>query len=170
MRKQRRYTDPLVIVEQAKAYGVIPPDIESAERWLSPNDAAKVLNITGEAIKQWIYKRKLPAVKLANGYWKINVKNFETFLAQRLVVTKPSIAIRDFQETPSGIQEIVSELDYRVVSGDNDIDFLLKAAQQHPSLLLIILPEHPDAVWPMLERICAVKPLRGVPMLWFSRS
>lgn len=36
---------------------------------LSPNEAGKKLGVTGEAIKQHIYKGNLKAAKAKNGYW-----------------------------------------------------------------------------------------------------
>lgn len=36
---------------------------------LSPNEAGRQLGVTGEAIKQHIYKGNLKAAKAKNGYW-----------------------------------------------------------------------------------------------------
>ncbi|MCK6470615.1 MAG: hypothetical protein L6R28_02610 [Planctomycetes bacterium] len=36
---------------------------------LSPNEAGKKLGVSGEAIKQHIYKGNLKAAKAKNGYW-----------------------------------------------------------------------------------------------------
>jgi hypothetical protein len=154
--------------EAAKAYGITPPDLQAADRWLSPNDVGKLLNITGAAVKQWISNRTLPAARQVNGCWKIRVKDFEAFLVQRVSGIKNAIAILDLLKTPTGIEQAVSELDHRVVIGDNDLDFLLKAAQHHPVLLLVILPEKLDSAWPLLDRIRATKTLCKVPMLWFA--
>jgi hypothetical protein len=47
---------------------------------ISPNEAAKKLNITGEAIKQWIYKGRLPAAKGPNGYWYVRESDIKQFI------------------------------------------------------------------------------------------
>src|SRR5436190_21499997 len=73
-----------VVPAQAELYGIsVPVLTDKGERFLSPNDIGKILNVTGEAVKQWIYRRKLPAVKLANGYRKVKVSEFEAFLKAR---------------------------------------------------------------------------------------
>jgi hypothetical protein len=41
------------------------PDVED---YLTPNQVGKELGVTGEAVKQWIYRRRLHAEKLPNGY------------------------------------------------------------------------------------------------------
>jgi len=54
--------------------------ILSPQGCVSPNEAAKKLNITGEAIKQWIYRGRLPAAKANNGYWWIREKDLQEFI------------------------------------------------------------------------------------------
>src|ERR1019366_10683000 len=85
-----------VVSEQAELYGInVPVLTDTGERFLSPNDIGKILNVTGEAVKQWIYRRKLPAVKLANGYWKVKVAAFEGFLKARTEIGRRHILITD---------------------------------------------------------------------------
>jgi len=48
---------------------------------ISPNEAAKEFGITGEAIKQWIYKGKLAAAKAGNGYWWLRKEDLKKFVA-----------------------------------------------------------------------------------------
>jgi len=52
------------------------------EGCISPNEAAKKLNITGEAIKQWIYKGRLPAAKAENGYWWVRDNDIKKFISE----------------------------------------------------------------------------------------
>src|ERR1700748_2516492 len=85
-----------VVSEQAAAYGIsLPVLTDTGERFLSPNEIGKILNVTGEAVKQWIYRRRLPAIKLANGYWKVRVADFEAFLRARHEVGRRHILITD---------------------------------------------------------------------------
>src|SRR5882724_8786480 len=95
-----------VVSEQAAAYGIsVPVLTDNGERFLSPNDIGRILNVTGEAVKQWIYRRKLPAVKLANGYWKVKVTDFESFLKARTEVGRRHVLITDGGNT--GSSEII---------------------------------------------------------------
>ena len=66
---------------------------QSSERFLSPNDIGKILNVTGECVKQWIYHRRLPAVKLANGFWKVKVSDFEAFLKARYAAVRRQVLL-----------------------------------------------------------------------------
>lgn len=47
---------------------------------LSPNEAAKQLGCTGEAIKQHIYKGNLKAAKAKNGYWWVRKADLKSFV------------------------------------------------------------------------------------------
>lgn len=47
---------------------------------LSPNEAGKKLGVTGEALKQHIYKGNLKAAKAKNGYWWIRESDLQAFL------------------------------------------------------------------------------------------
>jgi len=48
---------------------------------ISPNEAGKMLGITGEAVKQWIYRGKLKAAKAPNGYWWVREKDVKDFVS-----------------------------------------------------------------------------------------
>ncbi len=49
----------------------------------SPNEIAKELDITGEAIKQWIYTGRLKAAKGSNGYWWIRRQDLKEFMESK---------------------------------------------------------------------------------------
>src|SRR6266550_2898820 len=99
-----------VVSEQAAAYGIsLPVLTDTGERFLSPNDIGKILNVTGEAVKQWIYRRKLAAVKLANGYWKVRVADFEGFLKARTEVGRRQVLVTDGAK--AGSKEIVDAIE-----------------------------------------------------------
>jgi excisionase family DNA binding protein len=57
---------------------------DQANQCLSPNEAARILGITGEAVKAYIYQHRLPAIKLANGYWRIKKTDLENFIKMRI--------------------------------------------------------------------------------------
>src|SRR5882757_6520547 len=130
-----------VVSEQAAAYGInVPILTDTGERFLSPNDIGKILNVTGEAVKQWIYRRKLPAVKLANGYWKVKVADFEGFLKARTEVGRRHILITDGGKSGSAeIVQAVEQLGHQAVLAHNYPDALLKALDHFPALFVICL-------------------------------
>ena len=57
--------------------------INRPDNCISPNEAGKELNCTGEAVKQWIYKGRLRAAKAPNRYWWIKREDLDAFLASR---------------------------------------------------------------------------------------
>src|SRR5690349_6791729 len=76
----------------AAEYGVaVPPQMDAGS--LSPNEVGEILGVTGEAVKQWIYHRRLPAVKLSNGYWRVQSTDLERFLQARQEVGKLKILV-----------------------------------------------------------------------------
>src|SRR5882757_7321263 len=136
-----------VVSEQAAAYGInVPILTDTGERFLSPNDIGKILNVTGEAVKQWIYRRKLPAVKLANGYWKIKVADFEGFLKARTEIGQRQILITDGRcSGTTEVMKAVGELGHQSVLAHNYSDALLKALDHLPAMFVIcISPNDPD--------------------------
>ncbi len=52
-----------------------------------------MLGITGEAVKQWVYLGRLPAIKLQNGYWRIKVTDLSKFLEARLGSPKHTVLV-----------------------------------------------------------------------------
>src|SRR6266478_8893840 len=138
-----------VVSEQAAAYGITVPVLtDTGERFLSPNDIGKILNVTGEAVKQWIYRRKLPAVKLANGYWKVKVSDFEAFLKARTEVGRRHVLITDGAN--GGVQEVldaVEALGHHAVLANNYPDALLKSLDHFPALFVICLSPNDPECW-----------------------
>ena len=61
---------PLTLSEILKRLAAMSP-----AKYLSPNEAGLVLGVTGEAVKYWIHQRRLPAIKLANGFYRIKVSD-----------------------------------------------------------------------------------------------
>ena len=159
-----------VVSEQAAAYGIsLPVLTDTGERFLSPNDIGKILNVTGEAVKQWIYRRKLPAVKLANGYWKVKVADFEGFLKARTEVGRRHVLITDGGN--SGSKEVlaaVEELGHQAVLAHNYPDALLKALDHFPALFVICISQNDPECWKFAERVRSNKSLRSFPILFIG--
>lgn len=159
-----------VVSEQAAAYGInVPVLTDTGERFLSPNDIGKILNVTGEAVKQWIYRRKLPAVKLANGYWKVKVVDFEQFLKARTEVGRRHVLITDGGR--SGVSEIlkaIEDLGHQPVLAHNYSDALLKALDHFPALFIICIAPNDQDSWKFAERVRSNKSLRSFPILFIG--
>jgi len=169
-RKKKSRTNRSLVSEQAAAYGVtLPAAPTSAERFLSPNDIGKIMNVTGEAVKQWIYHRRLPAVKLANGYWKVRVSDFESFLKARHEVGRRRVLITD---TGNGnldqVTRAVETVGHQPVIAHNYADAMLKALDHHPALLIIHLKARETDPWKLAEKVRETKKLRGVPILFVA--
>jgi hypothetical protein len=156
--------------DQAAAYGISVPVLsDKADRFLSPNDVGKVLNVTGEAVKQWIYRRKLPAVRLANGFWKIRVADFESFLKARTQISRRYVLITD--AGGAGIQEIECAawaLGLQVILAHNYPDALLKALDHFPSLFVISLSRNDIEGLKFAAKIKSNKSLRSFPILFIG--
>jgi CheY-like chemotaxis protein len=156
-----------LVAEQAAAYGVsIPVEPAASQRFLSPNEIGKILDITGEAVKQWIYHRRLPAVKLANGYWKVKIADFEQFLKARYEVGRRRIMLTDSKTGDSSqIIQVIEKLGHQVISSHNYADALLKALDHHPALFVINLSASETDPWKLAEKIRDTKALRTAPIL-----
>lgn len=157
-------------IEQAAAYGVsLPEENFSNGRFISPNDVGKILNVTGEAVKQWIYRRKLPAVKLANGYWKIKVADFEAFVKARIEVGKLQIIITDgLNSDCSEVLDAIKHLDHQFILAHNYSDALLKALDHIPALFIVCIHLGDPECWKFTEKIRSHKLLRRIPILFIA--
>jgi CheY-like chemotaxis protein len=155
-----------LVKEQAAAYGVTLPSESSSERYLSPNDIGKILNVTGEAVKQWIYHRRLPAVKLANGYWKVKISDFENFLRARHEVGRRRVLITDSKAgSMDEVVQVVEKLGHQAVTAHNYADALLKSLDHYPAMFIINLSLKDIEPWKLAEKIRATKALRKFPIL-----
>jgi len=47
---------------------------------LTPNEVGRKVGVTGEAVKQWIYKGKIKAARADNGYWWIREPDLAKFM------------------------------------------------------------------------------------------
>ncbi|MHC4251251.1 MAG: helix-turn-helix domain-containing protein [Planctomycetota bacterium] len=130
--------------------------------YLSPNAAGRELGITGEAVKQWIYQRKLPATKLPNGYWRILRDDLERFVKQRreggrrrmLIVGAIAEKIAPGIEA-SGWQPLIAH---------NPVDAVIRAFDGRPSAVLIDLASLGDGGWTVAEKIRSGRGTKRLPI------
>lgn len=165
MKRHRKRGQAVIQEDLAKAYGVTIPPQNAEDRYLSPNDIGKILNITGEAVKQWIYHRRLPAVKLANGYWKVRVSDFEAFLKARTEIGRRRILI--IGEETLKLSTLVSSMNHHPIVANNATDAAVKMLDQQPALLLVSLNGTglKDQSFQVVREARKDKKNRGVPVL-----
>lgn len=161
-----------VAAEQAAAYGVsLPTEPAASERFLSPNEIGRILNVTGEAVKQWIYHRRLPAIKLANGYWKVKVADFESFLKARHDVGRRRILVTDSKTNElKEVMQAIEKLGHEAVVAHNYADGMLKALDHYPALFVINLSPRDADPWKFAEKIRQTKALKNFPILLVADS
>jgi len=166
-RRKRQEWSSSMSSNRAEAYGVALPVQSTSERFLSPNDIGKILSVTGEAVKQWIYHRRLPAVKLANGYWKVKVSDFEAFLKARMDVGRRRVMV--FSSADSGIEDVVEvlrQLGHTPITSNHLLDSVLKFNDSTPALVIIVCSMNNNECWAFAQRIRSQNSTQGkVPIL-----
>lgn len=155
-----------IVPEVASKYGIALPEAQEHERTLSPNEIAPIFGVTGEAVKHWIYQRRLPAVKQMNGYWRVKVSDLERFIQARSEVGKQYVLIAARPEILGPVSDSLKSLSYNSVLASNLSDALLKAQSVRPSLFLIDTGWSEG--WKLVQKIRAYKPLRNVPITLVS--
>ena len=136
-KKRRKRNSMQIVPEVASKYGIALPESQDHERTLSPNEIAPIFGVTGEAVKHWIYQRRLPAVKQMNGYWRVKVSDLERFIQARSEVGKQYVLIAARPEVLGSVTDSMKSLSYNSVVASNLSDALLKAQSVRPSLFLI---------------------------------
>lgn len=162
-KRRRRLSQVGIVAEAAAAYGVkLPP--EQMEPSLTPNQIGEILGLTGEAVKQWIYHRRLPAVKLANGYWRVRKTDLEKFLQARFEGVKRRIlAVGLDGEALQVLAEAVDPGKYESVTTDLMADALLKLNDLQPAM--VVLDVSWKQAWGLVEKIRACKSMRRIPIV-----
>ena len=159
------------LAERAKARGINVPIVPSTERYLSPPDVARIMNVTPPTVFQWINKGRLPAVKTANGRWHVSVSDIEVFLMARndnckrcvLIAGVPADAMPDFAQ-------VVEALGYQSLMPSNFTDAMLKAVNHRPALLIIFVGDGNPDPWKFAETIRKSKHSSWTPILVVSNS
>ena len=159
-----------IVAEQAALYGLrVPAKRALSEQFISPNEAGRILNVTGEAVKQWVYHRRLPATKLSNGYWKIKVADLEQFVKSRQDHTQKKILIIDGSgQGLNDMIEAVEKLGHVAVVAHNSADALLKASDLYPSLFIVNVSMPQTDSWKLLEKFRETRNIKTLPILIVS--
>jgi CheY-like chemotaxis protein len=166
-KKKRKPRGGKVVAEVAEAYG-INVEQDPKDRTLSPNEAGKVLGVTGEAVKQWIYARKLPAVKMSNGYWRVRVGDLEGFIRKRQEVSQRCVLLAgiDGASLKRRSQQLES-LGHQVLVAEGLADALLKALDHYPSLFVIDISNWADG-WVLADRVRSSRNIRTTHIMFMS--
>jgi excisionase family DNA binding protein len=83
-----------VDAEKGKAYGLKPlAEPKPKDLLISPNEAARILNVTDQCVRQWIYHGQLNATKHRNGYWRIRVGDIEEYIKARGQMDRKRVVI-----------------------------------------------------------------------------
>lgn len=169
-RGRRGKRDVRFVAEAAGMYGVrAPAELPPGERFISPNQAAKIMNVTGEAVKQWIYNNRLPATKLPNGYWKIKVGDFEKFIRARQEVGRRRVLMVDSEnDGEDKFAEEVAKLGQRIVFAHSLADAMLKAADIYPALFILNASMKGLDPWALATKFRQMKSVKNVPILFLS--
>jgi excisionase family DNA binding protein len=156
-----------IVAEEARKYGLrVPEPVPLRERFLSPNQAARILNVTGEAVKQWIYRRRLPATKLSNGYWQVRARDLEAYIHARLSpVAKRILILCEEDRGAQTVTSAIKKLGHTPVLCHNSNDLLIKAADVHPALVIADLVSAGNGVWSLLTKLRRSSYGRGLGVL-----
>lgn len=140
--------------------------LQAPKPLLSPNDIAKIMGLTGEAVEQWIRNRRLPAVKLANGYWKVHVADFEAFLKARNDFGRRRVMIYCRRNASISVfAEAIENLGHELITSNGFADALLKAADYFPALLIIDCAAKKIEPLKFAHNIRMMKSMHGVQIL-----
>lgn len=119
---------------------------------VSPNEAAKMLAVTGEAVKQWIYKGDLKATKLENGYWRIQHEDLAQYLNTRQSVTKFIHTAVGDAGVAGRVASVAEALGCRAEPVGDVSDALAKFRESAPVLVVVDLQSYPQA-WNLIRRV-----------------
>jgi excisionase family DNA binding protein len=140
---------PSINAKEAAAVGFRAPP--PGEKYLSPNEAARILNISGEAVKVWIYSQRLPAIKMPNGYYRIKLADLERHVTER---NSPQMSIMILDGDTAATAMLASGLEklgYQVSVAHSASVATVRAYARPPSLFLFNA-SHPGS-WQLTKNI-----------------
>jgi len=151
---------------QTEIFSVSVSPINNANVTLSPNEAARIFKVTGEAVKLWIFNKRLPAVKMPNGYWRIKRTDLEIFLRGRQKVGRRGILIcTSKSDKLLEIIDAIKETSHDPMFANSFPDAVLKAIHHFPALLIFNISQREIDSWKMIKRIRATKTPSDIPIL-----
>jgi CheY-like chemotaxis protein len=169
IRKKRAARTGAIAAEVAAQYGVnVSP--KEFDPGLSPNQIGSILGVTGEAVKQWILRRRLPAVKLTNGYWKVSKSDLERFLRDRLGGLRRRVLVAGLDEgSVDLLRGVAGAMGLEVVAVNSAFDARLKIQEQRPALCIVDCSS-PEYGWDFVERVRSARFTKGCPVVVVTRT
>lgn len=150
--------------EVAAKYGLKVTQKE-IEPGLSPNQIGSILGVTGEAVKQWILRRRLPAVKLTNGYWKVSKSDLERFLQDRCGGVRRRALIAGLDDASAEVlREVAGAMALDIVNVNGAFDALLKIQEFRPALCVVDCSSA-EYGWDFVKRVRSSAFTKGCPVL-----
>lgn len=144
----------------AEKLGIKP--VKDGDEYVSPNDIGKMLGVTGEAVKQWIYHRRLPAVKLSNGYWKVKISSLKSFLEHRQNHGRRKIVLATGKAEHV---KIVEAMGHEAIPVSSLTDAVLKTADITPALVVIDVGCLQMRPWELGRKLRETKQTKNCPIL-----
>lgn len=119
---------------------------------LSPNEAANMLGVTGEAVKTWIYKGWLKATKQPNGYWRIKHDDLRSYLDSREKLSSKVYMATGNRDLAGTIAAATQNLGAEALLVPDFADALKSFAESPPNLLVVDLDSFPEA-WKFIRKV-----------------
>ena len=164
-RGPKRWMEPAVVTEEARALGIRIAPVPPSERLLSPNEAGRLLNVTGGAVKQWIRCRWLPATKQSKGYWVIKAGDLKDFVRARSNCGRKRIMVIGARPGLGEVVAAIRKLGREAVVARNAADALLKAANVRPATFIVDLCAFGPDPWALIRRLRGTRRIRGASFL-----
>lgn len=141
-------TDLHEAIKNRKEAPRVPRDPTS----LSPNEAAEILNVTGEAVKLWIYKGWLKATKLPNGYWRIKHEDLKSYLESRQDIAPAVYVATNSESLAQRLSALASALGHEAKVVPTGAEALKQFPSAPANLLVVDLASFPDA-WKLIRKV-----------------
>jgi CheY-like chemotaxis protein len=131
--------------------------------FFSPNAIGRLLGITGVAVKQWIYRRRLRATKMANGYWRVAKRDLDEFLIERSGAGRQRVLL--VGRNAAQAEEALGKAGWNTTVAHNPVDAVLKALDSRPALTVIDVASLGDAGWAAARKLRDMRSTVRIPML-----
>lgn len=162
---------PLQIdTEKAKEYGLKPATVpEPKDLLISPNEAARILNVTDQCVRQWIYHSQLNATKLRNGYWRIRVGDIEEYIKARGQMDRKRVVILCPEaQARKAVIAAVEAGGYVPIDVADPTDALLKTQDVKATAFIVDVAMPGQAGWRFLKKVRKLRHARSSTILLLS--
>ncbi len=150
--RKRAWTELTILPKAAATYG-IHANVSKQKNAYTSAEAAKIIGVDPDYVRQWIHDRRLPAIKIPHGHWHIPKDGFEKSIRHRLQRAKRKILIAGANRTVlEGRSADLESAGYETLITQSLMDGLLKATDHFPALFIIDVTRWPEG-WDLGERL-----------------